>query len=259
MIFEKFSKQVFNSFNPKKFRDLIDNNVWDGVKYFTKILIIVYIIMLILLIPKLVSLKSDIQDSLSKFDQVSLEGTVEQSEQIRIPAKEPFIVIDATGNEVTPKKERMTITRDTLYYKIFTRQEIPLNLVKEMDPFVVSRLLIYFFIFILPSLIFFTLGAMWLKYFIFSILIGTIVFLMADLTRFSQSWKTCVKAACYSSTLIILIEVISSAIYGKWMVSLFSIWNLDIYLVPLVAWLILSLAFISFLHFNKPKRRHAKD
>ena len=184
--------------------------------------------MAILLIPKLVSLKSDIQDSLAKFDQFSLEGTVEQSDSIKIPAKEPFIVIDATGKKATPKKERITITRDTLYYKIFTRKEIPLNQIKEMNKPVVSKLLIYFFVFILPSIIFYTFSAMWLKYFIFTILIGTIVFLMADLTRFSQSWKTCIKSVCYSATLIILIEVISSAIYGKWMVSLFSIWNLDI-------------------------------
>ncbi|MBN1644791.1 DUF1189 family protein [Candidatus Woesearchaeota archaeon] len=260
MRFEKFSKQVFHAFDPREFNKLINAPFWDSVKYFTKILAIAYIIMAILLVPKLVTLKSEIQDQLSKFDSFSVTGIVSQSESIRIPAKEPLIVIDATGSEVIPNKERITITRDSLFYKFFAgRKEIPLNQIKQMDKPVVSRLIIYFFIFILPSLVFFTFGSFWLKYFLFAVLIGTIVFLMADLTRFSQPWKTCVKSAYYTSTLIILVEVVSSAIYAKWMVSLFSFWNLNIYLVPLVAWLILSITFVSLLHFSKLKRKHSKD
>ncbi len=259
MLFEKFSKEVLHAFNPKDFHNLVDAGFWDGIKYFTKILVLAYIIMAILLIPKAITLKNDIRSELAKFDAVSISGTVTQSDTIRIPGKEPLIIIDATGDEITPGKERITITRDSLFYKFFAgRKEIPLTQIKEMDPGVMSRLLLYLFIFILPSIVFFSFGGIWLKYFIFALLIGTLVFLMSDLTRFTQSWKTCVKSTCYAATLIILVETISSALYAKWMLPLFSFWNFHIYLVPLVAWLVLSLAFVVCLHTFNSKRRHAK-
>lgn len=260
MLFEKFSKEVVSAFNPKHFSDLVDGNFWDGVKYFTKVLVIAYIIMAILFAPKLIALKGNIQSELSKFDTFSASGNVVQSERIKIPEKEPLIVIDATAEPAEPGKERITITRDTLFYKFFAgRKEVPMDQILNMETPVVSRLLIYLFVFILPSIIFYTFGSIWLKYFLFSVLISTIVFLTADLTRFSQPWKKCALAVCYSSTLVILVEMVFAAVYPKWMLPLFSIWSLHIFLVPVVAWIILSLFFLSSLHLFKSRKRLSKD
>lgn len=260
MLFEKFSREVVSAFNPRYFNELSSGSFFDGVKYFTKVLVIAYIIMAILFLPKFVSLKGQIQSELSKFDAFSISGNVVQSDRIKIPEKEPIIIIDATSSDVVPGKERITITKDALFYKFFAgRKEIPMSQIKNLDNEVVSRLLVYFFVFILPSLVFYTFGSIWVKYFLFSLLVGTIVFLMADLTRFSQPWKSCAVAACYSSTLIILVEMISAALYPKWMIPLLSVWSLHVYLVPLVAWVVLSLFFVSCLHFFKPRKRLSKD
>ncbi|MBD3362035.1 DUF1189 domain-containing protein [Candidatus Woesearchaeota archaeon] len=259
MFLEDFTKDIARTFNPKWYDTLVDAPISKGIKYYTKILVIAYLVMVILLIPSLVSLKSDIQDELTKFEQFEAKGTVLQSSAIQIPEKEPLIIIDATGNEVNPGREKVTITRDSLYYKFFAgRKEVPLSQIKNLDKPVVSKLLLYILLFIAPSVIFYTFAGIWLKYFLFAFLVGTIVFLMADLTRFSQPWRKCVLATCYSSTIIISVETVSSAVYSKWMVPLVSFWNLHIYLIPLVAWLILSLAFVVLLHFFK-SQKHSKN
>jgi len=257
MLFEKFSREIFHAFNPKKFHELAEKPFWDSVKFMTKILVIAYIIMAILMIPKLVNLKDNIHSELSKFDTFSLKGEVTQSSQIKIPEKEPLIIIDASGDEIIPGKEKITVTRNSLFYKFFTRKEVPLNQIKEMsqNKSVVSKLFLYIMAFIFPSIVFFSFAGIWIKYFLFAIFIGTLVFLMADLTRFSQSWKTCFKSVFYASPIIILVEAVSSALYPGWMIALFSFWGLHLYLIPLVAWLVLSLIFVSCLHFYKLKKQ----
>jgi len=262
MIFEKFSKEVVHAFIPSEFHELTKAPLYNSLAYFTKILIIAFIIMSILYIPKLIDLRDQISSQISKFDDFRITGTVKQNSAIFIPEKEPLIVIDATGNEVSPEKERITITRDTLFYKLFGgRKEVPLSQIKDLsqNKDVVSRLASYIFIFIIPSVLFFSFAGIWIKYLLAGFVIGTIVFLITDLTRFGNSWFNCVKAVFYSSTLVILIEVISRAISDKWMVSLFSMWGFHLYLIPLVIWLVLGTAFVCCLYFFKSKKHHAED
>jgi hypothetical protein len=260
MFFEKFGKEVFHAFNPFKFHELTNDSFYSSLAYFTKIMIIAFIIMSILYVPALVDLKDQIGGQISKFDEFSIKGTVKQASPITVPEKEPLIIIDATGNEVLPGKERITITRDTLFYKFFAgRKEVPLSQIKELsqNKEVVSRLVSYIIIFIFPSVLFFCFAGMWLKYMIAGIIIGTMAFLLTDLTRFGNSWLVCAKATFYSSTLVILAEVISSAVSAKWMFSLFSFWGFHIYLVPLLIWLVLSCGFVCCLYIFKPKHHHA--
>lgn len=262
MLFEKFSKEVFHAFNPFRFHELISDSFYSSLAYFTKIMIIAFVIMSILYVPKLIDLKDQIGEQISKFDEFSIKGTVKQTSPITIPEKEPLVIIDATGNEVVPGKERITVTRETLFYKFFTgRNEVPLSQIKELsqNKDVVSKLASYAIIFILPSVLFFSFAGLWIKYIIAGIVIGTIAFLLADLTRFGNSWIVCAKAAFYSSTVVILIEVISSAVSDKWMVSLLSVWGFHIYLVPLVIWLVLSCGFVCCLYLFRPKHHHDKE
>lgn len=262
MLFEKFSKEVYHAFNPLRFHELINASFYSSIAYFTKIMLIAFIIMSILYVPKLIDLKDQISEQISKFDEFSIKGTVKQTSPITIPEKEPLIIIDATGNEVSPGKERITITRDTLFYKFLTsRTEVPLSQIKELsqNKSVVSRLVSYAIIFLIPSVLFFCFAGMWIKYLVAGIVIGTIAFLLTDLTRFGNSWPVCAKAAFYSSTLVILLEVISSAVSAKWMISLFSFWGFHIYLIPLVIWLVLSCFFVCCLYFFKSKKSAKAD
>lgn len=259
MLFEKFSKEVFHAFNPFRFHELINAPFYNCLAYFTKIMLIAFIIMSILYIPKLVDLKDQISSQIAKFDEFSIKGTVKQSSPITIPEKEPLIIIDATGNEIAPGKERITVTRDTLFYKFFAgRKEVPLSQIKELsqNKEVVSKLASYIMIFIFPSILFFSFAGMWIKYMVAGFIIGTVAFLLTDLTRFGNSWPVCAKAAFYSSTLVVLIEVISSAIADKWMISLIAFWGFHIYLVPLVIWLVLSCGFVCCLYFFKARHHH---
>lgn len=262
MLFEKFGKEVFHAFNPFSFHELTKDSFYNSLAYFTKIMLIAFVIMSILYVPKLVDLKDQIGEQISKFDEFSIKGTVKQTSPITIPEKEPLIIIDATGNEVTLGKERITITRDSLFYKFFaSRKEVPLSQIKELsqNKEVVSKLASYVILFLIPSVLFFCFAGMWIKYIIAGIVIGTIAFLLTDLTRFGNSWPVCAKAAFYSSTLVILIEVISSALSAKWMISLFSFWGFNIYLIPLVIWLVLSCGFVCCLYFFKSKHSHSKE
>jgi len=208
------------------------------------------------MIPGLVGMKDKIVSGFDSFEVLSISGNLVQSEPIRLPEKEPLVVINIK-EDVEPGSERITVTKDFLFYNfLFGQKEVPVGQLKNPsdNADIIGKLLLYLLLFILPSIVFFSFAGIWLKYFLFGLVIGTVAFLMADLTRFSRAWKDCVKAVFYSSVLVILVELVSSVLYPEWMFSLFSFWGLHVYLVPLVAWLVLALVFVACIFFYKKKK-----
>jgi len=201
-------------------------------------------------------MKDKIVSGFDSFEVLRISGDLVQSEPIKLPEKEPLVVIDIQ-EDVEPGSEQITVTKDYLYYNIlFGQKEVSVDQLKNPsdNTSAVSRLLLYLCLFVLPSVVFFSFAGIWLKYFLFGILVGTVAFLMSDLTRFTRPWKDCIKAAFYSCVIVILVEMVSSVLYPGWMVCLFSFWGLHLYLVPLIAWLVIALVFVTCLFFYKKKK-----
>lgn len=236
-------KEIGYTFHPKKLNKLSNGPFKDCAGYVAKILAFAVLIMLILFIPQFGALPSFVSKQVAKFDNIEVSGTVNMSSAIRIPERDPFLIVDMTEFEAKPGKERVLVTKDYIYYRLLSgQQKVETKKVKEPTENrpIVSQLLTIIIIFVLPSVIFYTYLALLIKYFILIFLAGTIVFFLLDLTRFRHTWWKTIKLGCYASTIPIFMELILIPLNTKVLVPLFSIAGMNIYLVSSVLLIVLT-------------------
>jgi len=239
----EFIKEVAYSFHPKHLSRMSNASFWQASGYVAKILSVAFLIMLILFIPQFGLLPAFVSKQISKFDSIQVSGSVNMSSAIRIPERDPTLIIDMTEKETQLGAERALITKDYVYYRLlYGQQKIETKKIKEPteNKPVVSQLVTIMFIFVLPSVVFYAYLALIIKYLILIFLSGTIVFFLLDLTHYRQSWWRMIKLSCYASTAVIAAEVISIPLNTEWLVPLFAIAGINIYLVSTVFLLILT-------------------
>ena len=251
-----FIKDIIHSFNPKYLDKLTNGTFGHAVGYFSMILAFAFVIMMVLYAPQVGLLPGYVSEQISKFDAINVSGTASMNTAIHIPEKKPVLTIDMTGQEVKPTTERVIITKEYVLYsllkgptKVGTKELLEPT---ENKP-IVSQLLALFIIFILPSVVFYSFIALWLKYFILILLAGTIIFLLAELTSYRKKWIKTVKLACFAAGPVIAVEVISISCNTDWLVPLIHIVGVPIYLVGSVALLILTGITVFLTHYFKAK------
>ena len=251
-----FIKDIVFSFNPGYLDKTTNKKFGHAVGYFTMILAFAFIIMMVLYAPKVGLLPGYVSEQISKFDAITVSGSVNMNTPIHIPEKKPMLTIDMTGADIQPTTERVFVTKDYVLYNILhgTKKVETKHLLEptEHKP-IVSQVLALIIIFILPSIVFYSFIALWIKYFILILLAGTIVFLLSELTHYKRAWVKTVKLACFAAGPVIAVEIISIPFNTDWLIPLTRIAGIPIYLIGSVSLLILTGLVLVLTYYFKAK------
>lgn len=249
-----FLKEIVYSFNPKYLDKTTNRSFKHAVGYFTMILAFAFVIMMLLYVPQVGLLPGFVSEQISKFDTLNVSGKVSMNSPINIPEDKPVLTIDMTGKEVKHSSERVIVTKDYVLYsllqgpqKVGTKQVLEPT---EHKP-IVSQLLALLIIFILPSIVFYSFIALWLKYFILILIIGTLIFLLSELTHYRKKWIKTIKLTCFAAGPVIAIEVISIPINTDWLIPLIRIAGIPIYLIGIITLLVLTGLTVVLTHYFK--------
>ena len=252
----KFLKEIVLSFNPRRLDEYTNHSLGHCVGYFTMILAFAFVIMMVCYVPQVGQLTGFVSSQISKFDAINVSGSVDMNTAINIPEKKPLLTIDMTGEDVRPTTQRVIITKDTVLYSLLKGTQT-VGTGELLEPTankpVVSQVMALFIIFILPSIVFYSFVALWLKYLLLVFFIGTLSFLLLDLTQFKKKWVKTIKLACFAAAPVIAVEVVSIPFSTDWLVLLFRIFGIPVYAVGIVILLVLTLLAVVLTHYFKAK------
>ncbi len=253
----EFIKELIWTFYPPRYKQLSEQHLHKSIAFMTKMLLVSFLIAGIIFVPKLFLLKGTIENELGKFDQFKLSGQVQQSERVNIPRSNPWIVVDLNNN-VTLAKEALVIDQDSVKYRFFGIKSVPRDQLEDPAQYksTVSRFATLFIILLIPGVALLLFLRSWLKYFLMLLVIGTLWFIVLDLSKFRLRWKQMLNIAAHTLTPIILIETISATITTAFLVPLgFRFVGLNIYLVTLALYAIITAVCIIGCHLPEKRKR----
>lgn len=209
----EFIKEVIWSLYPPRYHELSEQKFSKSLKYTSKILLIAFLIAGLLYIPKLFLLKGVIQDELGKFSEFKFSGNVIETAPVAIPNHKPFVVMDL-NSKLNLTQEIFVIDNSTIQYRWFGVKRIPLNELKDVSGHkaAISGFMSAMIIMMLPGIAILLYVRAWLKYFFLTMILGTLLFIIFELSRFRMRWKQMLNIGMHALTLVILIETISAPI-----------------------------------------------
>jgi hypothetical protein len=240
-----FFAELGQSFTPSHWVEISERPAGKGVSFFTKVLLLAFLLMILIAIPKLIKLPGEISSQLNKFDALQLSGNFTMSSPIKLPELDPLFVFDTSGAFTELSEERVLITSEKIFYRPFfgthyvnTEQLKDLKRNREN----VKRFLAALVFFVLPSIVFYAFVTVWLKYFLMILTLSIVLFVLLDLTHWRRTWKELFVVTCYASTLPVLAEVIVGAVNPKLLIPIVSIAGLvQLYLAPAVILSVLAI------------------
>ena len=243
-MFEVFIKELISSVNPFAYKTLCIHPFSKSVKFFSKLLVVFYVVFILLLVPKFMEIPSYVNEKISHIAFVDINGTFDMTEPIFIPDKNPFLVVDTSGNFSDLKSAGLIFTKDIVKYKILgsfdEAKYSDLKNVKSKSA-EISSLLVFFIIMLIPSFVITGYFIFLLKYLALSFIFGTATFLLLDLTTFSVSYKKILNTAGFSLIAVIPFELVFLGINQEYLLPLFDIFRIQFYAVTLLLYLILYL------------------
>lgn len=251
-----FIKEVVWSFYPPRYRQIADKSFLKSLSYMSKVLIIAFLIAGILFAPKLFLLKDNIESELSKFEGFSVSGNVTQSSPIVIPRHNPWVVVDLNSN-LNLSKEIFVIDKDSFKYRFISPRSIPRDQLKNLSSNrpAVSGFLTALLVMLLPGIVLLLYIRMWIKYFLFILVFGTLFFIIMELSKFRLHWKQMLNIASHSLTAVIFIEVVSSAVTTVYLLPVMRFLGLNIYAVTVILLAGLMVVGIVGYHIEDFRRR----
>ncbi len=256
----KFLGEVVQTFSPSHWGEISQRSINKSIGFFSKVLILAFVVMLLLAIPTLLKLPRGISEQLGKFEALQLSGKFNMSSPIKLPKSDPVIVFDTSGAYTELTKERVVITRDKIFYRpLFKTYDLNTEELKDLknNREQVKTFLAMLAFFLLPSVLFYAYLVVWLKYFLLIVILSLIVFLLLDLTHWRRTWKEIMVIACHVSTLPVLAEVVVGAIDAKFLIPVLSIAGLiQLYLVPAVVLSVLTIGAALCVHYQVKDSQH---
>ncbi len=209
MNIKEFIFTIFKSLNPDSFKKLIEGKFKDSLQYFSLLILFALIISSILFMPKLVALPATIDEKFSKFNYFNISIEQEMNEPLTL-TENPLIVIDTT-QERNRTNEFLLITENYIFRKGLFREEkteitsfsnILYNKEKIMKFVLYSTLILIPSIFILAYLFFF------IKFILIILATWGLAILILKLTKHKFKILKIFKIGIYSSTIMVLLEII---------------------------------------------------
>jgi len=254
-----FFRELGRSFLPSHWAEISKRTVGNGIVFFTKVLLLAFMLMMLLAVPLLVKMPGEISNQLAKFDVLQLSGNFTMSSPVKMPKSEPLIIFDTSGAYTELTTERVLITKDKIFYRPFIRtQYVNTEQLKDLkkNRENVKRFLAVLVFFVLPSVLFYAFITVWLKYFLMIFTLSIILFVLLDLTHWRRTWKELFVVSCYASTLPVLAEVVLGAVKPVLLVPVLSIAGLvKLYLVPAVVLAVLSIGASLCVYYNTKEEK----
>src|SRR3989344_5279327 len=120
-------KDFLKTWHPSSYWHLAHKPILDAYKYFLFIILVGFIGMIIVGLPKFILIPDYLQAKMQNFDELNIDLDVKMNKPVALTTRDPEIIIDTTGqlNNVSKimKHAHLFITNDTLYYKIFLKPE----------------------------------------------------------------------------------------------------------------------------------------
>ncbi|MBS3157806.1 DUF1189 family protein [Candidatus Woesearchaeota archaeon] len=208
-------KDFLKTWHPSSYWHLAHKPILDAYKYFLFIILVGFIGMIIVGLPKFILIPDYLQAKMQNFDELNIDLDVKMNKPVALTTRDPEIIIDTTGqlNNVSKimKHAHLFITNDTLYYKIFLKPEkLELSRYKDVlkEKKQYATALYYLVLFSLPSILFVTLIVILIRYLVITHVIAVLGFVLTRLAGYAIDFKTIFNSALYASTVMILPELI---------------------------------------------------
>lgn len=207
----EFIKEFVWSFFPPRYYQLADKPFKKSIGYMSKVLLVAFIVAGLLFVPKLFFLKGDIQNELSKFSAFSVSANITQTGPVAVPSHNPWVVVDFNNN-LNLTKEIFVIDSKNIQYRFLKPQSISQEQLKNPNEnkAKASGFLALILVMMLPGIVLLLYIRTWLKYLVLILIMGSLFFIVAELTKFRLRWKQMLNIASHALTLVIFIEVISA-------------------------------------------------
>jgi hypothetical protein len=255
----QFLKEVWQTFSYASWKEISGRPAGKGLGFFSKVLLFAFIVLILVNIPALIRLPTEISQQLAKFEALRLSGNVTMTSPIKLPSSEPVVILDTSGAYTELTTERVLITRDRIFYRpLFKTHTLATEELKDLkqnrDQVKASLAMLVFFL--LPSIVFYAYIAIWLKYFLMILALSIVLFILLDLTHWRRTWKELFVIACYVSTLPVLAEVIVGAIDANWLIPVLNIFGVvKLYLLPAVVLSVLTIGAVLCAYYETREKK----
>jgi len=249
-----FIKEVIWSVYPPRYKQLSEQTFRSSLGYMSKLLFLSIIIAGIILLPTLALVKGTIGQELNKFDTFTINEEITQTGIIQIPRTNPWVHVDLNKEHLL-ENEFLVIDSEKIRYRLFGINVVDQESLKNLNSgdAQVNKLFATIMFLLLPGIGLLIFIKAWIKYFLLALLIGTVLFIILELTKFRLRWKEALNIAIHSLTIIIPVEIISASVYSKYLIPTFKFIGLNVYALSTVVFVIL--AFIGAIGYQVEQRK----
>ncbi len=231
------------SLNPDKYKILLNIPLKKTIKFFTLLVFLSSILMIVLSIPSLTP--SAINKKFDAFNKLNINLSVSMNQPLMLPSSEsPLITIDTTGNITKLGKSKVLITDKLISYRTTLLGSRSLNTSEFSDLLskrhIISRILTVAVIIILPMVLLLIFMLSLIKYALIGALALFISYAYLKIKKTKISIKQTFNLVFYSLTIMVLIESISTPFsFKKYLVFINIFYGIGVLIIPLILFIIM--------------------
>ncbi|MDO8480402.1 MAG: DUF1189 family protein [Nanoarchaeota archaeon] len=215
MTFAQMVKEFFSIMRKtlvfKHYLELGEKDVGKAFRYFLTLILFSFCVLMLLLIPKIVDISSNMQTSALSIGQLRLDAKLATKGPVMFPSKSPFLTLDTTGNK-TMQTERFLITDKALHYNLWNEN---LSVEFASYDFANSRDMgvktgLAFLLLLLPGILLFYMLAYLAKYLLVIFPLCVLSFLLAKTFKSQITLAQTLMLAFYAATPMVLLEILTA-------------------------------------------------
>jgi hypothetical protein len=228
---------IFRSLNPESYVELTDHDVGRAIKYFFFVILISSVIMFLLFIPAMWDTSSLLNEKVKNFDNLDINFSIKLGESF-ILLDDPLIRVSDSANSINITNEKLLVTEEGVAYRqfFFFGKETLFEWDKDVDlkETLFDSSLNRILLFLAPSLfIWGTLSAM-LYYIVIILFTYILSMVIIWILGMRMSWDKTLKAAIYSSTIMIIVQMLVFPFYRLFIIPLILYWLLYVIVIILI-------------------------
>ncbi|MBN1502790.1 DUF1189 family protein [Candidatus Woesearchaeota archaeon] len=257
MKIKEFFIVIIKSFNPDSYKELTKKKLGDAFHYLFFILILSMLLSGFIFLMKFNTITERLDKIYSQFDSFKVSFDVVQKQPVLL-INDPKIVLDLTKNQANMTDEDYIITKEHLYrkkfdpdimnFKLYSIETISLEQYEDLVTYKdkVKKFIVFILIILVPSAFLFLFTILSFKYLVEILIVTLLGVGYSTIKRYNVKSVDILKLAIYTSTLMILLELVSKPLF-----------NLGI--LPLVVYLILFFVGLFMIQDRKFKVRKEKE
>jgi len=245
---DSFFNTLAKAFRPSQYKHLSQHFVFDAFGFLMKLFILSFILMTLMMIPSFANIPDTVKSELHKVSG-TFNGTINMTEPIVFPAKDPFMIIDTTGKHDVIGAENLLITKYDVNYRIYRNPtQVPIDTLKDFsNKGEWIKILVTAAIFLIPAVLFWFSFVLFAKYILIAVLAASLFWVVLDLTRFKRAYPEILVTALYATVFLIPLEMIFMPVSTSWMVPTMHVMRLPFYAVPMLIYLCFLAAAVYFI------------